>query len=58
MRILAAISGLGLLLLVLVDTFNTIVLARRTQHTFRLTRLFYQATYPPYRAIARRIRSG
>ena len=45
-------------LLVLVDAFNTVILARRTEHIFRITRLFYRITWSPFAAIGRRISSG
>ena len=58
MRLLASLAGCVLLVLVLTDTFNTIVLPRRTRYGFRVTRVFYRSTYRPYSAIARWIRSG
>uniref|UniRef100_Q01RA5 K+ channel, pore region n=1 Tax=Solibacter usitatus (strain Ellin6076) TaxID=234267 RepID=Q01RA5_SOLUE len=41
----------------LVDAFNTLVLARRTRHVFRIARLYYQITWTPFAALARRIKS-
>lgn len=58
MRLLAALAGGLIILLVLADAFSTIVLARRTRHWFRITRAFYALTWKPYAAIARRIDSG
>ena len=58
MHWLASLLGGVLLALVLADAFNTIVLPRRTRYGFRVTRLFYRSTYIPYKAVARRIRSG
>lgn len=58
MKVLAAIFALVLLAFILVDAFVTIVLARRTERTFRFTRVFYKLTWAPYAAVARRIRSG
>ncbi|MCU1232372.1 MAG: channel, pore region [Candidatus Solibacter sp.] len=58
MRVLAAILGVIILALVLVDAFNTLVLARRTQHIFRIARLYYRMTWGPTTAIARRIQSS
>jgi hypothetical protein len=43
---------------VLADAFETIVVARRAQPIFRITRLFYSATWAPVAATGRRIRSG
>jgi hypothetical protein len=42
---------------VLADAFNTLVLARRTRHVFRIARLYYQLTWKPFAAVARRIKS-
>ena len=42
----------------LVDAFNTLVLARRTRHVFRIARLYYHLTWTPTAALARRIRSA
>ena len=53
MRILVAILGIALLLIVLWDAFETIVLPRRVTRKLRLTRLFYRLTWRPWRAVAR-----
>src|SRR5438874_4313874 len=58
MRVLAAVLGCALLGLVLVDCFNTIVLARRTEHLLRITRAFYWLTWRSFAAVGRRIRSS
>jgi len=58
LRIWAAIAGSSILALVLVDAFNTIVLARRTQHIFRIARAYYKLSWRPFAAVARRIRSS
>jgi hypothetical protein len=55
--IAAALAGLVLLALVLVDAFNTLVLARRTRHVFRIARLYYRVTWRPLAALARKIES-
>lgn len=39
------------------DAFNTLVLARRTRHVFRIARLYYQLTWKPFAALARNIQS-
>jgi len=57
MTILAAILGCCILALVLVDAFNTLVLARRTEHVFRIARAYYRLTWSPFAAIARRIQA-
>ena len=41
----------------LVDAFNTLVLARRTRHVFRIARLYYQLTWRPFAAVAAKIKS-
>jgi len=58
MRIAAFITGLALFCIVLRDVFNTIILARRTHNSFRITRAVYKLTWGPYCWIARRIKSG
>jgi len=42
LKIFAVILGLLLILVVLWETFETIVLPRRVTRQFRLTRLFYR----------------
>jgi hypothetical protein len=54
---LPAFAGLVIIIVVLWDAFETIVLPRRVTHRFRLTRMFYIATWRPWRAAARHIRS-
>ena len=51
MKILIAILGGSLLLLVLWDAFETIILPRRVTRRIRLTRLFYRYTWLAYSAI-------
>ncbi|HWF07942.1 MAG TPA: potassium channel family protein [Bryobacteraceae bacterium] len=58
MRFMAAIAGCLVVVLVLADAFHTIVLARRTRQSFRITRLFYKLTWTPFAAAAKHIRSG
>ena len=55
MRILAMIGGVFCLLIVLLDAFQTIILPRRAVGRFRLTRIFYIATWTPWRFVARRL---
>jgi hypothetical protein len=57
MRALAIIVGIGLLALALTDVFNTLVLARRTRHVFRIARAYYRYTWEPFAAIAKYITS-
>jgi hypothetical protein len=40
-----------------VDAFNTLVLARRTRHVFRIARVYYHLTWTPFAALARKIQS-
>jgi len=58
MRTLALLFGCILLIIVLVDAFETVILARRAQRIFRITRYFYLLSWKPYSAIARLIASG
>lgn len=48
MAIIAAISGISLILLVLWEGFETIILPRRVTRRFRITRLFYHGTWHPW----------
>ncbi len=57
MHIFCAIAGILSILGILLDAFETIVLPRRVQRSFRLTSWFYRRTWIPYRAIANRIPS-
>jgi hypothetical protein len=58
MKTLAIIGGCFCIVIVLVDGFNTIIVARRTQSVFRLARLFYSVTWSLCAGIAKRIDSG
>ena len=55
MHILGLIAGVACLCIVLVDAFETIILPRRATGRFRLTRLFYIATWNPWSFFAKRI---
>lgn len=57
MHPLFIIFGAALAYIMLMDAFETIVLPRRITRTFRVTRTFYRATWLPWAAIGRRIRS-
>lgn len=52
LKIFAVILGILLILLVLWETFETIVLPRRVTRQFRLTRFFYRATWRPWVSLA------
>jgi hypothetical protein len=58
MAALAFITGIILIVATLWEGFETIILPRRVTRTFRLTRLFYQMTWVPWSAIARRTHFG
>jgi hypothetical protein len=57
-RILPLISGIVCLFVVLLDAFQTIILPRRATGRFRLTRMFYLATWKPWTFFARWFRDG
>ena len=56
MRIFTLVAGIACLLAVLLDAFQTIILPRRASGRFRLTRLFYAATWRPWVFFARWLR--
>lgn len=58
MWILALPAALALIVLVLVDSFETTVLPRRVMHRYRFARLFYRSTWTLWRALALRIPPG
>ena len=53
MHAAASAIGIAMLVLVLLDAFETIVLPRRVTRPFRLTTLFYRLTWRPWRLLAR-----
>lgn len=55
MRVLILIAGAACLFAVLFDAFQTIILPRRATGRFRLTRLFYLATWRPWIFFAKRL---
>ena len=57
MRVLPAILGVALILLVLWDTFEAIILPRRVTRRIRLARLFYRSTWALWSAFAGLLRS-
>ena len=48
MRIFSLLAGIVCLFTVLIDSFQTIILPRRATGRFRLTRIFYIATWKPW----------
>jgi Ion channel len=55
-HIVTAIAGLLIVLSVLLDAFETIVLPRRVQRSFRLTSWFYRHTWVPWVRVSRLIK--
>ena len=56
--ILAAIAGVLVILSVLLDAFETVVLPRKVQRSFRLTSWFYRNTWIPWTRLARHINAN
>jgi hypothetical protein len=52
MHVIAILGGLALVLLVLLDSFEALVLPRRVTHAYRLARLFYRTTWSAWAAAA------
>lgn len=52
----AVICGVALVVVVLWETFESLVLPRRVTRRFRLTRFFYRSTWIPYSALVERRR--
>ena len=55
--IVAALFGVAIIWVVLLDAFETVVLPRRVTRHFKLTAWFYRQTWIPWRGIARRIKT-
>ncbi len=58
MSILAAIIGILFIFAILQDSFEAIVLPRRVSRRFRLSNLFYMATWVLWSSAARKMRQG
>ena len=58
MRAVASVIGIAMLVLVLLDAFETIVLPRRVTRPFRLTTVFYRLIWRPWRVLASAMRAG
>jgi hypothetical protein len=58
MHALIFVAGLLAIVLVLLDAFQTVILPRRPSGQFRLTRLFYIATWTPWFWLAKRVRAS
>lgn len=52
MRLLLGLAGLAIILLILLDVFETIILPKRVVRRFRLTSMFYRAVWRPWRTAA------
>lgn len=52
MRIVAALLGIGLIVAILVEGFETVVQPRRVTRRYRITRVYYSALWPTWRWIA------
>jgi hypothetical protein len=57
MIVFLTIAGIALILFVLWDAFEAVVLPRRVTRRFRLARFFYRSTWPPWRAVTKRIKA-
>ena len=57
MRFVALVSGFLLLAVVLLDAFQTIILPRRPVGQMRITRIFFDLTWGPWRAAAAPLRT-
>ena len=58
LQALAVAVGLAAIVVILWDTFETIVLPRRVTRRLRLTRIFYLSTWAPAAGLARRLPPG
>jgi hypothetical protein len=56
--IVVALASVTLILLILVDSFETTILPRRVTHRYRFARLFYRGTWTLWRALALRLPAG
>ena len=57
MAALIALGSIVLILIVLIDAFETMLLPRRVRRQFRFARMFYVYSWDPWAAMARQIRS-
>ncbi len=58
MHIFSVIAGIAIVVAVLLDAFETVVLPRRVQRSFRLSNWFYRRTWVPWRRAATHIGSA
>ena len=57
MLAMIALGSIVLILIVLIDTFETMLLPRRVRRQLRFSRMFYVYSWGPWAALARRVRS-
>jgi hypothetical protein len=57
-KILATIVGIFLIIVIIQDSFESIVLPRRVSRRFRLSRMFYASTWMLWSSIAHKMRPG
>jgi len=57
-RVLSVIVGIILIILILQDSFESIILPRRVSRRFRLSRMFYLVTWGLWSSIARKMHAG
>ena len=57
MAALIALGSIVLILIVLIDAFETMLLPRRVRRQYRFARVFYVYSWDPWAAMARQIRS-
>src|SRR5262252_5058301 len=58
MQLILTVASIALIVLVLVDSFETTVLPRRVTRRYRFVRLFYVTTWQIWRDVALRIAPG
>src|SRR6266852_7148879 len=58
MKILVVILAIILVVLILQDSFESIILPRRVSRRFRLSRMFYLSTWALWSSIGRKMRPG
>ena len=58
MKFVAAVAGLALIAIVLLDAFETVLVPRTVTRRLRLTRVYFHATWAAWKTAARRIESG
>src|SRR5438270_7673983 len=58
MRVLLSACGIGMIVLVLIDAFESILQPRRVTHRFRYSRIYYRNTWAVWSTAAMLFRSG